>query len=223
MKIEIIHSARKTVSLRIIAANTLLVRAPLHYPHHKIHEFVHAKERWITKAAVKWGEYSNSGALTHVTFLHRELRFALSHAQHIFIDNDTLWVPQNTDTKKLIIWMKQQARELFEVRLEYWSSHMKLPFHSWRLKENSTNWGSCSTRKNINLNWRLVQCDLNIIDYVIIHELAHLARMDHTPAFWSIVASHDADYAEHRAWLRTHSPALHQLKNTSTLDILRRT
>lgn len=223
MNIEIIHSTRKTVSLRIIAANTLLVRAPLHYPHHKIHEFIHTKDRWIAKAVMKWSEYSHDTTLTHVIFLQRELRLALSHAQHIFIDNDTLWVPQNTTAKKLIIWMKQRARELFEVRLEYWSSHMKLPYHSWRLKENSTNWGSCSTRKNINLNWRLVQCDLGIIDYVIIHELAHLARMDHTPAFWSIVASFDADFTEHRTWLRAHSPMLHQLKSTSTLDILQRT
>lgn len=71
-------------------------------------------------------------------------------------------------------------------------------------------WGSCSRRGHICLNWRLVQMPVSIRDYVMIHELMHLKRMDHSPRFWTLVAHVCPRYREAREWLRRHADALSQ-------------
>lgn len=73
-----------------------------------------------------------------------------------------------------------------------------------RLKYNHSNWGSCSSNDRINLSTRLLFAPDEVIDYVIIHELAHLIEMNHSPAFWKIVADIMPDYKRHIKWLKVH-------------------
>lgn len=79
------------------------------------------------------------------------------------------------------------------------------------LKYNRSNWGSCSTKKNINLSTRLLFAPIPVIEYVIIHELAHLKEMNHSKKFWSIVESIDPKFKEKEKWLKVnaHINALH--------------
>ena len=76
------------------------------------------------------------------------------------------------------------------------------------VKDQKTRWGSCSNRGTININWRVLMAPMRIVDYVVVHELAHLLRADHSPAFWSIVASIMPDYVERKEWLRVYGPTL---------------
>jgi predicted metal-dependent hydrolase len=218
MNIEILRSARRTISLRLIDHETLRVSAPLGYPAAYIDAFVKSKQRWIERHQRELHAQSLEKSTTHpILFLGKSMTLCQGVTRHILIDGDTLVLPAVTNAADLISWLKLRARELFAVRLEYWSKHMHLAYNTWRLKENSTNWGSCSTRKNINLNWRLIQCDLPIIDYVIIHELAHLQQMNHSPAYWRIVAQHDADYQQHRTWLKKWGYTLQYLTAESNI------
>ena len=73
---------------------------------------------------------------------------------------------------------------------------------SVRLKNNQSNWGSCSSQKNINLSSRLLFAPKKILDYVIIHELAHLKEMNHSPKYWSIVEKIMPDYRQYEKWLK---------------------
>ena len=66
-------------------------------------------------------------------------------------------------------------------------------------------WGSCSHRGHICLNWRLVDMPESVRDYVIIHELMHLKRMDHSARFWKLVEKACPDYQTSRRWLRQHA------------------
>lgn len=79
-------------------------------------------------------------------------------------------------------------------------------YNQIRLKHNTTNWGSCSIQGNINLNVRLLFAPLEVLDYVIIHELAHLKRHDHSPAFWQLVERSIPDYQQYVNWLKSHGP-----------------
>lgn len=74
------------------------------------------------------------------------------------------------------------------------------------LKYNSSNWGSCSTKGNINLSTRLLFAPDEVIDYVIIHELTHLIEMNHSPKFWKIVKSVMPDYKQKEKWLKVNGP-----------------
>jgi len=76
------------------------------------------------------------------------------------------------------------------------------------IRNQRTRWGSCGRNGHITLNWRLVLAPQDVRDYVLIHELMHLRRMDHSAAFWRHVAAACPGFAESRAWLRTHGKAL---------------
>ena len=76
------------------------------------------------------------------------------------------------------------------------------------IRNQRSRWGSCGREGQITLNWRLVLMPPAIRDYVIVHELMHLRRMDHSPAYWALVAAVCPGYREARAWLRVHGPAL---------------
>lgn len=75
----------------------------------------------------------------------------------------------------------------------------KISFRSQR-----TRWGSCSSQGSISLNWRLVAGSHDVMDYVVVHELAHLKHQDHSSRFWSLVEEHRPDFREHKKWLRDH-------------------
>jgi len=79
---------------------------------------------------------------------------------------------------------------------------------SIKLKNNQSNWGSCSTKKNINLSSRLLFAPLDVLDYVIVHELAHLKEMNHSAKFWKIVHDVMPDYKDKEDWLSTHGHTL---------------
>ena len=76
------------------------------------------------------------------------------------------------------------------------------------VRNQRSRWGSCSARGTISLNWRLIQTPLFVRDYIILHELMHLRRMDHSPQFWAHVAEACPEYESARQWLRANGPLL---------------
>ncbi|MCB0585529.1 MAG: M48 family metallopeptidase [Phaeodactylibacter sp.] len=86
--------------------------------------------------------------------------------------------------------------------------HFRRPIQAVRLKYNFSNWGSCSAKRNINLSTRLLFAPDEVIDYVIIHELAHLIELNHSPRFWRLVEKAMPDYEEKERWLKEHGGKL---------------
>ena len=105
-------------------------------------------------------------------------------------------------------WYKEDARKFFKEKLDYYGVKMKVEYHDFRVKEQKTKWGSCSGKGNINLNWRLMMAPEQVINYVVIHELAHLRHPNHGPRFWQFVAMVMPDYMEWRGWLRKNGTSL---------------
>ena len=94
-------------------------------------------------------------------------------------------------------------------RVQYYNQkYFQEEIVSIKLKNNQSNWGSCSTKKNINLSSRLLFAPLHVLDYVIVHELAHLKEMNHSPRFWKIVRDVMPDYKDKEDWLSTHGHTL---------------
>ncbi len=93
-------------------------------------------------------------------------------------------------------------------RVGFWNDrHFNKPIKNVRFKLNQSNWGSCSTRGNINFSTRLLFAPDEVIDYVIVHELAHLIEANHSAAFWKVVSDVMPDYKEKEAWLKQHGDA----------------
>ena len=117
-------------------------------------------------------------------------------------------VDQSSIKRALRNFYRRQAREHFSDRLAHFAAEMGLEYDGLEIRNQRTRWGSCSTNGTIGLNWRLLMAPPDVIDCVVIHELAHLREPNHTDAFWSLVAEHDPHYGAHAEWLEEHSARL---------------
>lgn len=100
---------------------------------------------------------------------------------------------------------RRKARETFEERAGHYAAEMGLKYEQIEVRNQRTKWGSCSTTGTLGLNWRLMMTPLAVLDYIVIHELAHLREPNHTKDFWSLVEEHDPHYEDHAHWLEEHS------------------
>ena len=99
-------------------------------------------------------------------------------------------------------WLMRQATSLFAERLDHFAPLLGVRYQQLRLSSAGTRWGSASADGTIRLNWRLIHLKLEMVDYVVVHELSHLRHMDHSPRFWDVVASVMPDHAQRRQALK---------------------
>ncbi len=95
-----------------------------------------------------------------------------------------------------------------EERVPGFAARYHLTYQRIKISSARTRWGSCSSRGTLSFTWRLVMAPLPVIDYVVIHELAHLIERNHSNRFWQQVGSMEPDYAKYRSWLKENSPRL---------------
>lgn len=105
-------------------------------------------------------------------------------------------------------WLKQQARKIIQERVKYYAKQADLHYHTMGITEAETRWGSCSSQKNLHFNWRLIMAPVQVIDYVITHELAHLVEMNHSRQFWDTVRKMFPLYRQYRTWLKRFGDTL---------------
>ena len=122
----------------------------------------------------------------------------------------TAWLSAGGDDleEKLRAALRNTARRELPPRLLELADRAGLPVARVSVRNQRSRWGSCSSRGSIALNWRLLLMPPAVRDYVLWHELMHLKRGDHSPAFWKLVEQVCPDYPSARTWLRTHGPEL---------------
>lgn len=101
-------------------------------------------------------------------------------------------------------WYRQQAEKLIKLRVDELCPQLGVTYRRLAIRGARTRWASCSLKGNLNFNWRLMMVPEPVIDYVVIHELAHLKEMNHSRKFWMLVAEHCPCWREHRRWLKDH-------------------
>lgn len=110
--------------------------------------------------------------------------------------------------KVLEAWYLWAARELFEDRVKSIAAKMNVTYRSINIKNQKTRWGSCSSKRNLNFNMRVVMAPPEIVDYLVVHELAHLKEMNHSIRFWNIVDAYCPNRKLYQKWLKEHGPSL---------------
>ena len=111
-------------------------------------------------------------------------------------------MPEEAGKQALIQWYRQQAVGLIRSRVEVFSRIMGVTPSRVVVKQQKSRWGSCSSKGNVNLNWRLVMMPPEVLDYVVVHELAHLKVLNHSKGFWDLVGSVLEDYPQRRKRLK---------------------
>ena len=122
-----------------------------------------------------------------------------------------LRVPPGTrGTPRSIIepWLKQQARQEIEQMVKASAARMKVSPKKVTIRDQRTRWGSCSNKGTLSFNWRLIMAPPIVMEYVVIHELAHLRQPNHSTAFWDLVAAYAPAYKKSRLWLKKNGAAL---------------
>lgn len=111
-------------------------------------------------------------------------------------------------TKLFKNWYLEHGKAKMQTRLDLYCARMGVNPNTVQLKEQKMRWGTCTSEGNIYLNWRIIMAPMSILDYVLVHELAHLKYMNHGNDFWHLVSSILPDYEQRKEWLRINGPTL---------------
>lgn len=117
-------------------------------------------------------------------------------------------VEQTSIKRALETFYQRKAREYFGDEADRLADQMGVKYEQIEVRNQRTKWGSCSTTGTLGLNWRLMMAPPEIVDYVVVHELAHLREANHGDEFWSLVEEYDPEYEEHAEWLNENSARL---------------
>lgn len=217
------RTTRRTVGLKI-SATGLVIHAPKRISQSQLENLLLPKADWIRKKlaaqqahkieAIQWQNGENLLLLGNDISLevkqdtrNKALAFeagVLTVAQTNIDDTATI-------QRKVVQWYQKQALPDFARRLEILSAKLGVPTPQLYLSNAKSRWGSCNSRKEVRLNWRLMLAPPHIINYVICHELAHLKEMNHSAKFWAVVGSIYPDYKQAEKDLKVWSPQLHRL------------
>ncbi len=216
---HIIHSHRKTIALIISRDGNLVVRAPYRASRAQILAFIEQKAGWIrAKQAEARRRLAQTPARQFVSgekflYLGNENPLTIvDHAQAALSLKDGLFLIQKNALPRarevFIAWYKKRARRVLEERVVLYAARYHLDYKQIRITSARTRWGSCSARGTLSFTWRLVMAPLPVIDYVVVHELAHLIEKNHSKKFWAQVAGMMSDYTKYVQWLKSNGFAL---------------
>lgn len=227
--VQVVYSKRKTISLEIKAEGIIIARVPNFLPDKELKRIV---EKNKSKLYEKYKEYCLEGKQQPSTpkgydeiycngaslpFVLGEIKLIIERRSgkedaRLFYrklpdGSRTLTVETLSEDYEFIRnsitgWYRRYAKETLAKKTAYYSKIMQTDYSRITVKEQKTRWGSCSSKGNLNFNWKLMMMPEMIIDYVVIHELAHRKHMDHSPSFWKEVEKILPDYKERRGWLK---------------------
>lgn len=213
--IKKIHwTSRKTFALKIDENGDLIVRAPKGSTLNDIAHVVNKKIKWIEKTqkhVLEFRELSKPKNFVEgeeFLYLGSKLTLRFIPNGNVFVDGDSLCVP--FDNKELIqrqilSWYRNEARKIFSTLVDTYAKKMGVAYSVIRIKNSRTRWGSCGKNKSINLNWRLVMTPPEVIEYLVIHELAHTIHCNHSKHFYTFVEKFFPTYKTVEKWLQTNS------------------
>ena len=218
MDFDIIRSRRKTIAVEITKEGGVLVRAPLKLARREVLAFVHQNRGWIARklaqARVLQEErtprrFQEGEPFPFLGEQHR-LRY-VAGGEYLLKENGEFLLGADLSARAgdlFRTWYRARAREILEDRVAQFALRMGLTCRSVRITDAKERWGSCNAAGSLNFAWRLVMAPPPVIDYVIVHELAHLVEMNHSRRFWGRVGRILPDYAQRRKWLRDNEHLL---------------
>lgn len=173
--------------------------------------FARDQEGWIRAALAALPQGATVGHGTVIPVEGRPLTLRPGTGRVIRIEGDALIVPGDGARAgiRTAAFLKTLARDRLGAACDRHAARLGRPFRALALRDTRSRWGSCAPDGRLMFSWRLILAPPAVLDYVAAHEVAHLAEMNHSPAFWAVVARLMPDYGAHRRWLKTEGHALH--------------
>ena len=224
IQFDMSYSMRKSILISVEAPDKVSVTAPEGLSEHEIISRVKSKAKWIIQ---KLYEVKDIKTVTiSKEFVNGEsfMYLGRNYSLQLHVDS-TLKKPVvklyqgkfivNTPTrdeevikKAMEAWYRSKAQEQIKERLKYYQSRVGTKPAKVTIKEQKKRWGSCSSKGNLNFNWRAVMAPSPVLDYIIVHELCHLMHLNHSKEFWNRLSSVLPDYEDRKNWLKKNGVRL---------------
>jgi len=227
---EIIRTNRKTMGIIVDHERNLIVRSPKNTTDKKIETVLKKKTGWILdklnemesiKPAPKEKEFMTGEKLP---YLGRRYRLEVNQAeiskvevklyQGKFIIEYPEKLKENDEQRRgkikdaLIEWYREHAKEKIKERVEKYKVKLDVEPNNVVVKKQKKRWGSCSSKGNLNFNWKIIMAPMSIVDYLVVHELTHLVHDNHSREFWATVGSIIPEVKDKREWLKINGRRL---------------
>ena len=220
IEFEVTYRNRRTLAIQIEPPANVLVISPVNLSEEIIKEKVKSKGGWIIKKLLDFKDMGfipfNREFVNGESFMYLGRNYSLQTT----IDNDLLR-PKiklfdgkfqiNTPTKDQDIlkmamekWYRREAKKIILKRIEFYRPRFNIEPRQIKIKEQKKRWGSCTSKGDLLFNWRAVMAPSPVIDYIIVHELSHLANRNHSSKFWKSVETILPDYKIRKKWLRDY-------------------
>ncbi len=214
------RTSRKSIGIAIDKTGVVTVSAPNRVTEASINEILIKKSPWITDKLTKIKE-QYSEIVSSRSFINGETLPYLGKLIKIEIREDkqlkkpivrlsddsfVVYCDGKVDAEKIKdsfkLWYLEQFQKILKERVHLYSQRLGVKPGRITIREQKTRWGSCSSKGNLNFNWRLVMASPEVLDYVVIHELCHMKHMNHSNNFWALVQNICPRYKEYRKWLK---------------------
>jgi predicted metal-dependent hydrolase len=220
---EVLRSAnRKKLTITVERDRAVIVHAPEGTSDDDVQRVIDAKRQWILaklRHPQKYEDRLHPPGKEVVNgesapYLGRDYRIEIAETASGEVEFGRLFmVPPAHQSKRRDVlrdWYIARAKEKILGRVEKHARNLGVKFGTAKVVDNRYRWGSCTANNNLSFNWRLVKAPMFVIDYVVVHELAHLLEANHTSRFWSIIRAHTPTMEKAKAWLKEHGQVLEE-------------
>jgi hypothetical protein len=214
---QIQYSNRKTLGILVDRDKSIFIKAPYGASKEKIEKFIEKKKLWIFQKLNHKQKYIKFPAKEFVSgssilYLGRTYLLNIGEFEHEgikFSDSFYLSKRDKKNANELFKkWFIREAKKLLIPKIIFYAKNLGVKYNKIEIKEFKYRWGSCTPKNNIYFNWRIIQAPNSVIDYIIVHELAHLIEANHSSRFWNIVKSQLPKFHEAKNWLKENGGIL---------------
>lgn len=214
---KIIISNKKTISIEVTSKAELIVRAGKGYSQKRILEILNEKKDWIIEK-VRYIRSKNEEVINRTLENGANLYYLGEKYTLELHNNKTKKEVIDTKSKKITLYnsnrdeecIKDQLKKLYKIyaqsymseRVNYFSRFFDIKYKSTSIKSQKRIWGSCTKDNKLSFNWKIIMANIDVIDYLIVHEMSHMEFKNHSNDFWNEVARIIPDYKEKRKWLK---------------------
>lgn len=230
---DIVRSNRKTMGITINPDKKIIVRSPENITKKKIHSIVQKKSSWILNKLEEFGEIKPPPApkeflsgeklpylgrryriktITDSEFKDNKVKVKLYKGKFIIkfssnlLKNDEKRIDRVRD--ELVNWYRKHAEGKINERVNKYKPKVGVKPNKVKVKKQKKRWGSCSSKNNLNFNWKIIMAPMSVVDYIVVHELVHLKHPNHSKDFWELVETIIPGYKDKQEWLKRNGPTL---------------
>ncbi len=216
--VDLKYTRRKSIGIKVRPPGEVVVHAPIGMAEDLVKEVLEEKRQWIFRK-LSDVKKRQSKSIQHTytagdTFYYLGKPYTLNVQEIFFIKNPVVNVKE--DMIQIMVssktvpnikaalehWYRLQAERVIQERITHYQAFFSVEPSMIQVKEQKKRWGSCSSARKLMFNWRIVMAPIDVLDYIVVHEMCHMVHMNHSSNYWTLVKKIMPDYKVKQQWLK---------------------